>query len=77
MEFINKSELVFSDLSDEKYREYDFGDHIIRINNPLKLNVSESNGHRVFDRQGISHYIPFEWYELRWEIKEGCSHFAF
>lgn len=75
--FINNSDLKFKDLSDEEYRIYDFGDHQIRIDLPLFLNVSDSGGHRIFDMEGISHYIPYEWIHLSWKVFEGKSNFKF
>ena len=64
-EFNNATDLEFVDISSEQWREYQFlGGETIRIDAPLKLNVSESGGHRIFDAEGVSHYIrrldPFE-----------------
>jgi hypothetical protein len=75
MEFINKSGLEFADISSEVYREYDFGDRKVRIDNPTHLNVSP-NGHRLFDAQGVSHYIPKGWIHLEWRAKDGQPHFV-
>ena len=76
-EFINNSGLDFTDISSEEFRQYDFGDGSrIRIANPLWLHVSSTNGHRVFDRQGISHYIPATWIHLHWKAKDGQPHFV-
>ncbi len=72
-----KPSLPFRNLSDEQYRVYDFGDHQVRLVKPMKLNVSESGGHRVFTADGVSHYIPSGWVHLYWVVKEGCPHFAF
>lgn len=77
MEFINNSNLEFKDLSDELFREYIFPTGTVRIDNPLKLNVSSSGGHRVFDAEGFSNYIPAGWLRLRWKVKEGRTNFAF
>jgi hypothetical protein len=80
IEFRNASKAEFSDLSSETYREYSFardGKTVkVRIDNPLKLAVSQ-NGHRVFDAAGVSHYIPSGWHHLQWEVKEGKPHFDF
>ena len=77
MEFRNSSNLEFSDISSEAWREYRFADgQVVRIDEPLKLNVSESKGHRIFDAAGISHYIPSGWIHLRWEAKSGQPNFV-
>ncbi len=75
--FINTSVHQFSDISSEVYRVYEFeSGKAVRIDGPLKLNVSPSGGHRVFDASGTSHYIPKGWVHLRWETKEGRPHFV-
>jgi hypothetical protein len=76
-EFRNDSGLAFKDLSDEQYRVYVFSDMEIKIDEPLWLNVSASGGHRVFDSEGRSNYIPAGWRKLYWVVKPGKSHFAF
>jgi hypothetical protein len=77
MDFVNTSDLEFSDISSEESRIYVFpgGDSVI-LTNPLKLNVSASGGHRVFDGFGVSHYIPAGWIHLSWQAKEGKPHFV-
>jgi hypothetical protein len=81
MDFKNKSGLDFTDISSEEYREYHFSagngtNTYIRIEQPLQLNVSKSGGHRVFDAQGVSHYVPAGWIHLEWKSKEGEPHFV-
>jgi hypothetical protein len=77
-EFINKSGLEFVDLNSEQSRTYDFGDgNTVTVDEPLKLNVSKSGGHRIFDAFGISHYIPGGWVHLSWVVKPGKPHFDF
>jgi hypothetical protein len=76
-DFRNDSGLTFKDLSDELYRVYEFSDMTIRIEGPLYLNVSASGGHRIFDSEGNSNYIPSGWRRLYWVVKEGKTHFAF
>jgi hypothetical protein len=71
------SKLEFKDLSDEQYRVYEFPDMTIKITEPLWLNVSASGGHRIFDSEGNSNYIPYGWRRLYWVVKEGKPHFAF
>lgn len=75
--FRNKSGLTFSDISSEDYRVYEFDNgRSILINRPLKLNVSPSGGHRLFDADGVSHYIPKGWIHLKWKAKDGCPNFV-
>ena len=76
-EFVNDTELEFTDISSELWREYRFaGGDLIRIEHPLKLNVSDSGGHRIFDAAGRSHYIPPGWLHLVWESREGSPNFV-
>jgi len=76
-DFLNTSELVFDDVSAELWREYRFADgNVVRIENPLKLNVSASGGHRLYDAQGQSHYIPSGWIHLVWESRPGEPNFV-
>lgn len=76
-EFLNNSEHEFSDISSEQSRTYVFPDQsIVVINRPLKLSVSKSGGHRIFDAYGLSHYIPSGWNHLYWEAKEGRPNFV-
>jgi len=76
-EFRNNSGLIFKDITDEQYREYVFPNGVIRVDEPIFVNVSASGGHRVFAADGKSHYIPKGWMDLRWEAKEDRPHFAF
>jgi hypothetical protein len=76
-QFVNESDLEFADISSEFWREYRFpGGEVVRIDEPLKLNVSESGGHRIFDAAGRSHYVPAGWLHLVWEPKEGKPNFV-
>jgi hypothetical protein len=75
--FNNATDLEFTDISSEHWREYRFsGGETIRIDEPLRLNVSESRGHRIFDAHGISHYIPAGWIHLAWKVKDGAPNFV-
>ena len=74
--FNNESGLEFDDISSELFREYHFTDAIVHIDEPLKLHVSKSGGHRIFDALGQSHYIPKDWYHLSWVAKPGQPHFV-
>lgn len=77
MEFINESGLDFTDISSEEFREYLFESGVsVHIEEPLFLNVSDSGGHRVFDADGVSHYMPTGWIHLSWKAKEGKPHFV-
>lgn len=77
MGFLNESGLDFVDISTEAYRVYEFpnGDRV-RIDLPMKLNVSRSGGHRVYDESGESHYIPPKWIHLSWRAKDGNPNFV-
>lgn len=69
--------LKFVNISSEQWREYDFGeDGVVRIDSPLALNVSRSGGHRVWDADGVSHYVPKGWIHLRWLVKPDNPHFV-
>ena len=68
-------DLEWKDISHEKYRTYIFYfDKKIRIDKPLKLNVSKSGGHRILDIKNISHYIPYKWIHLYWETDDDCAY---
>lgn len=76
-DFSNESDLEFTDISTEEWREYRFaGGEVVRIDHPLKLNVSESGGHRIYDAAGRSHYIPAGWIHLVWQAKDGAANFV-
>jgi hypothetical protein len=78
VEFINESGLEFKNLDSEEYRVYEFADGAkVRIDAPLKLNVSTSGGHRIFDKFEECHYIPAGWVHLSWRVKPGRAHFDF
>ena len=70
-------DLEWKDISHERYRVYTFPEGEVRIDNPFKLNVSASGGHRILDKWGESHYIPFKWIHLRWRPVPGASNFEF
>ena len=69
------------DISNEQYREYDFGDgRMVRIEGPDKLHVKrkdEGDSHRILDVDGVSHYIPVGWVKIEWEVHEGKPFFDF
>lgn len=75
--FKNESGLEFTDISSESFRVYEFSNgKEVRIDEPLRLNVSSSGGHRLFDASGTSHYVPKGWIHLRWKVKPGCPNFV-
>lgn len=74
--FNDEANLSWNDISSEEYRVYNFGNNEVQINKPLKLNVSRSGGHRLFDEQGTSHYIPAGWVHLYWKARPGQPNFV-
>ena len=75
-DFINKGVNIFIDIDSELERSYMFPSGNVRtIENPLKLCAKE-NGHRIWDAQNISHYIPSGWEQLSWKVKEGEANFV-
>lgn len=76
-DFINESGLTFVDISSEEWREYRYPDGgSVRIDAPTKLHVSKAGGHRIFDNQGVSHYVNSGWRHLSWKAREGQPHFV-
>jgi len=63
------------DISSKVYRLYRFpkGESVM-IKKPAILIVSD-NGHRVVDKEGYSHYIPYGWIHLKFKVEKGASHF--
>ena len=60
------------DLTQEEYREYDFGGRVYRIVAPWTLIVGTTT-HRVLDSHGIVHCVPAPGYHgcvLRWSPKD-------
>lgn len=52
--------LTLYDISCERYREYDFGDRVYRIENPIGLYLrAGGTTHRIVDKDGTSHCAPF------------------
>ena len=73
-EIINQSKLKLNNISSEEWREYNFENSSVLIESPLALNVSKSGGHRIIDSNGVSHYIPKGWHELKWKPRDGEPH---
>lgn len=74
--FRNATDLKFTQIESEAYRTYVFPDREVTIVNPIALNVSKSGGHRVFDAQGVSHYVPSGWIHLHWKARSEKPHFV-
>lgn len=78
MEFSHPADMEFKDLSSEACRSYEFPNgSVVTITKPLKINVSASGGHRIFDAAGVCHYIPAGWVHLKWTVNPGRPHFDF
>ena len=63
------------DISFEKWREYDFGNRVYRIENPKQLYIGTTT-HRVVDANGITHCVPAPGNNgcvLRWEASPPVS----
>jgi len=59
------------ELTTERWREYDFGGRVYRIDDPQKLFLRDGGTtHRVVDKNGVAHCCPavgFNGCVLRWE----------
>jgi len=63
------------DISAEVYRLYRFPKgETVMIKKPMVLIVSD-NGHRVVDKEGYSHYIPYGWIHLKFKVEKDAPHF--
>lgn len=75
------STLQTGDLTDEAYREYDFGGRVYRIENPVTLYFRPGGTtHRVLDAAGVVHCVPAPGVNgtvLRWFVKDGKAPVAF
>lgn len=60
-DFRNATDKRFTDVSNERWREYDFGGRTIRIKRPVLLHAGHDGAHRVFDASGDSHYVRAGW----------------
>ena len=74
--FKNSSNNVFVNIGSEVSRTYLFpGGDEVTINDPLFLSVS-AGGHRLFDADGNSHYVPKGWIHLKWKARDGQPNFV-
>jgi len=64
----------WTDISIEIRRTYTFpgGDTVV-IDHPIRLNVSESGGHRIVDAANHGHYVPPTWIHIEWTVKDGVD----
>lgn len=74
-------ELIRKPLTDEVWREYDFGGRVYRIENPVELAYRvDGTTHRVTDPNGVAHCLPMPGSGdcvLRWKSQEGKAAVAF
>lgn len=65
------TELKKFDITDEEYREYDFGGRVYRIVSPMELYIRPGGStHRVVDATGVVHCVPSPGIQgcvLRWK----------
>ena len=65
--FCKDESIIYSDISVEKYRTYQFPTGIVRVDNPKFLSVSKSGGHRIVDKNDVCHYVPSGWLKMSFE----------
>lgn len=74
------TELVWLDISDEKFRQYVYRDGTrYTVCNPLKLNVKQKptgDSHRIQKEDG-GVYVPPGWIAIEWTVKDGAKPVAF
>ena len=74
---LNNTNKEFTDISSEEFRTYEFPEFVsVTIDRPMFLHVSGSGGHRVFDAEGVSHYIKPGWVHLYWKAKPNSPNFV-
>jgi len=75
-DFVNTGSNTFIDISSELYRIYDFGNGLtVKVMYPLLISI-KNTGHRIFDSNGMCHYIPSGWIHLKWFSGEEGPHFV-
>lgn len=69
--------LTKGDLSNEAWREYDFGGRVYRIDNPKHVYTRPGGTtHRVVDQNNVAHCVPAPGQGgcvLRWTGKDGTD----
>jgi len=83
-------DLVFHDISKEMWRAYVYpspdGDGVveIKIDNPVAVAMkapsetfARGGRHRILDADGVSHYIPQGWVDMKWKNAPGTPRFGF
>ncbi len=74
-------EIKAKPLTDELWREYDFGGRAYRINDPQELYMREGGTtHRIVDNMGVVHCVPAPGHMgcvLRWCVRDGKPRVAF
>ncbi len=67
--------LIENDISNEAWREYDFGDRVYRIENPKTVFLRPGGTtHRVVDAENVTHCVPAPGQQgcvLRWTGRDG------
>ena len=66
---LDKLDREWIDISSEEYRAYFFpnADKAVVIDYPNYLHISDSGGHRIISKDGISFYIPPTWIAIEWK----------
>lgn len=70
-----KEIMLPKDISNEAWREYDFGGRVYRIDLPVSLYIGTTT-HRVVTEDRITHCLPAPGYQgcvLRWTGKDGSD----
>lgn len=73
------TDLIKKDISNEIWREYDFGGRVYRIEKPLELYFRDGGTtHRIVTADGVAHCVPAPGVNgcaLRWKQAEGTVTF--
>lgn len=73
LELLDVDDMPPHDLTDEEYREYDFGGRVYRIDAPEALYIGRTT-HRVVALDGIVHCVPAPGFGdcvVRWKPRDG------
>ena len=75
------ADLVHRDIKGELWREYDFGDRVYRIDDPVQLMFRQGGStHRILDGSGVVHCLPAPGHcgcVLRWLNRPGLPRCRF